>query len=607
MFAIAVVSREVAEAADCSARFGAWVTATDPGGRFFHPMLSEHTPWGWVGVAGAGEGVAEYVLHDGPRAVTRLFVHGLILDSDLLAALRSGQGDGSLVDRVRHADGQFVYAAIRCQPSPHFECGTDSLGMRPMYANDLAAPTVAANYSCLCGLLCDQLRLRPRTVLDFAIKDSVLPNDSVIDGVFRLNRGDTVHLDGARLVLRPCELGDLATTDTSEDKAADSVLRATKALADYPRVPLLGLTGGKDSRLMMALMLAAGVEFESATHHHPCKDTLVARELARSAGVVHWTIDRCRLDVTVALTRYLAMLPYSEGLCSMPEPDEGNTVHDLVAERGMIHVGGLGGEVLRAYWDGPEGGFTEPRQVIDYKFFQQKYDPIYPDSEALEQSREDWYRLVDNGRGVDEFVVSQVAYLDARLRGTISARTNMADYDYAWPLANRKLYHHALHRPRADRQEGNIFEEWIRRLAPDLLKVPWAAGAATYFGGKGLLAGIKRLRIRLGRLGALQRVRGKYHKTREKLRVSGRSSADRLLSAFLSCQGVREWIGQFVSPAGLELLYSGSPSFYSSVTAMFGLYHLDQFLKQLRSGGPGSPRDWRSGALNNIMESYEKA
>ncbi|HOD83293.1 MAG: hypothetical protein BWX88_01712 [Planctomycetes bacterium ADurb.Bin126] len=603
MFAFAAISREVASASECRSRFDLWLDVVDPGHRFFQPLFRSPTAWGWLGVAGGGAPLAQ-ALESRTPGDTRLWVHGLVLNAELNAALERGQDLVSLLSRLRTANGQFLYVLLGGGQAPAFECGTDCLGMRPLYANDLRSPSVVSNYSSLAGVLSGRLDLEAAHVLDFALKDSVLPNASMIQGICRLNRGDAVRLEEATLRVASCEHRNLTRPDVSEDQAVEDILDSLQALPRLGRRLLLGLTGGKDSRLMMAMLMAAKVDFECATHNHPCKDSLLAGQLARRAGARYWPVPRGHSSPGRLLPRYLSLLPFSEGVQPLSDLDPADTVHELAAVRGMVHVGGLGGEVLRGYWDPFEADLHDPGQSLDIKFFQPKFDFLYPPG-AMERSRQAWHALVDDRSGVDEFVCVHVAYLDARLRGTIATRTNAAWYDYAWPLANRLLYAHALGKPRKQRQDGDIFESLIRRLAPSLLEVPWAGGAAGYFGGRGLRNRLRNLRIRLGRVPALQMLRGRLGRLRGMVQPRTPSAAQRILSAFLEERDVQHWLAEIVSPAAVRYLLSGSATFQPALTAFFALYHFGLFLNRLKASSGAAGGDWRAEAAGRILDALE--
>ena len=141
---------------------------------------------------------------------------------------------------------------------------------------------------------------------------------------------------------------------------ADALVAAVAPLRDAGAPVQLSLTGGKDSRLIAAALVKAGVPVTAATHgfaDHP--DVVVAAEIARRLGIEHAvripTAPGQRVDV---LGRIRATVLVADGMLSAFE----NVGRPDPAASPAITAGGHGGELLRGGYaetagrPGPSGG-----------------------------------------------------------------------------------------------------------------------------------------------------------------------------------------------------------------------------------------------------------
>jgi hypothetical protein len=131
---------------------------------------------------------------------------------------------------------------------------------------------------------------------------------------------------------------------------ADALVAAVAPLRDAGEPVQLSLTGGKDSRLIAAALVKAGVRVTGVTHgfaDHP--DVVVAAEIARRLGIEHVvrapTAPGQRVDV---LGRIRATVLVADGMLSAFE----NVGRPDPAAVTAITAGGHGGELLR-------GGYAE--------------------------------------------------------------------------------------------------------------------------------------------------------------------------------------------------------------------------------------------------------
>ena len=133
-------------------------------------------------------------------------------------------------------------------------------------------------------------------------------------------------------------------------EVAEALVAAVAPLRDAGEPVELSLTGGKDSRLIAAALVKAGVPVVAKTHgfdDHP--DVVVAAEIARRLGIEHIaatpTAPGQRVDV---LGRIRATVLVADGMLSAFE----NVGRPDPAAAPALTAGGHGGELLR-------GGYAE--------------------------------------------------------------------------------------------------------------------------------------------------------------------------------------------------------------------------------------------------------
>ena len=146
------------------------------------------------------------------------------------------------------------------------------------------------------------------------------------------------------------------------EAVARALTEAVRPLGGADPPAELSLTGGKDSRLVAAALVAAGVPFRARTHGfagHP--DVVVAGLIAARLGVEH-TVTRPRPpgapDEADVLGRLRAAVLVSDGMLSAFENLGSGFRPDPQAAGGPAETGGHGGELLRggyaqAAWRAP--------------------------------------------------------------------------------------------------------------------------------------------------------------------------------------------------------------------------------------------------------------
>jgi asparagine synthase (glutamine-hydrolysing) len=145
--------------------------------------------------------------------------------------------------------------------------------------------------------------------------------------------------------------GDRAGSGPGGPRAvAEALVAAVAPLRDCGRPVELSLTGGKDSRLVAAALVTAGVPTVARTHGfagHP--DVVVAAEIARRLGIEHVVRTPAAPGQQVdVLARIRATVLVADGMLSAFE----NVGRPDPAASPVVTAGGHGGELLR-------GGYAE--------------------------------------------------------------------------------------------------------------------------------------------------------------------------------------------------------------------------------------------------------
>jgi hypothetical protein len=496
-----------------------------------------------------------------------------------------------------HATGQFL--VLGASEAGGLTFGSDNLGMRPLFVAEARDGFYISNHSSLTGKLVGSTRPDLRFARDLIVNDAVVPSLCMVADVRRIDRGESVLFDAESRRMIGTRAKDQLLDEGSREQALESLRAAARALKTTGRAHLLGLTGGRDSRLAMAAMMSEGVEFETATHGVPCADASAAKQLATLAGVAHHGIRRRTRGLYPSLAKFLKLLPWSDGSINLGMLEDAYTVHDLAADTGRIHLGGLGGEVARAYWDAAESAFQSSAEVIETRFFAPHKKVFYPQAADWQESQERWLDMLNIGWHGDPMVLPQIAYLDARLRGMLGLRTNLCLYDYAWILATPDLYRYALRLPRAERQSGAIFEDLIAALCPKLLSVPWAAGNAGIVHRSGWRGIVRQIKQRAKQSPTAHRIRG---------HLGGRKGADSLsdivVREFLRDPDNCEWIRSWASPEALAAMQTGSPTYRAQTEKCVSVRLAHIALEAVADGADVTRRLWTQRWLQQVMACY---
>ena len=257
------------------------------------------------------------------------------------------------------------------------------------------------------------------------------------------------------------------------ERAVHTLIAAVEALADWPGRPsTVPITAGRDSRLILAAALKAGIDFDTTTGGEPGHpDVEIGKELARVAGVEWKPIDHDPHGSVTSDWRRAADLLWltSSGTASLADA-AGFPFGPRPGGLPLWHSG-QGGEIARSYYG------TDPDALFN-RFLGRRpgrTDILNDDGRRLVRDQIDAFVEEQLAAGIARVDVPDMFYLHRRM-GTWAGPTHGAvEYvrDTTSPLWSRRLLPDLLGLPAEARARGEFHARMLERLAPELARVPY--------------------------------------------------------------------------------------------------------------------------------------
>jgi hypothetical protein len=257
-------------------------------------------------------------------------------------------------------------------------------------------------------------------------------------------------------------------------RLADALLAAAQPLALHDEPVRLGLSGGRDSRLMAAVLRGAGVPLRAQTHGlADDPDVLLATRIARTLGIEHKLLltggDGRPEEITVEhpLVRAHRVIRVCEGMTSAYEQICGYAPY-LMEPR----TSGSGGETLR-------GGFLYDQDDVTPHALRRRVRSVFLAGEkfltaaANERARalhESWAARAET----DGFDVLDKLYLFFRTgRWIVGSHTaTLMNSPYYHPFLDNRVVRETLSLPAEWRHSEEVIFRLIETLAPELANIP---------------------------------------------------------------------------------------------------------------------------------------
>ncbi|MDP2712831.1 MAG: hypothetical protein Q8O56_16605, partial [Solirubrobacteraceae bacterium] len=278
----------------------------------------------------------------------------------------------------------------------------------------------------------------------------------------------------------------------SAEAAARDLVASLRALADWPGRPsMVPVTGGRDSRVILAAALASGIAFQALTAGGDEQaDVRIGRELCAAAGIAHHQFvppgGRWR-GTDPALAAELTRL--RGGTISLAD---GAGFAVLPADRPLaLWHSGQGGEIARGHYGRGRGPAVLVRAALGAQLTgwrPRRPLPLTRTARAhVRAVLREWAdeRLAQGAAPAD---LPQLAYLDLRMGFWAGPSHGAVEWtrDTTSPLWSWKLLAPMLAGSLAERHAETLHRRLVALLAPQLSGVPfedgarWAdAGAAT--------------------------------------------------------------------------------------------------------------------------------
>lgn len=261
---------------------------------------------------------------------------------------------------------------------------------------------------------------------------------------------------------------------------SDLLIQYLDGYSDYIRArhdrELFGLTGGLDSRTLLAPLAAKKVSMTAFTLYRgdknggSPKDIVLAKELSAAAGVEHetLTIDYPGLK-TAYFTEPMQVLRQNTGFIRLNSPYAHCQLHNHFKDRfpgqSLSYSRGFGGELLRGFYQNKVGSIKD----ISPKSFSHAYD-VFPGSGIVRDSFKHF--IASSGykdlQGIDP---NDVFYWEHRMSGWAAlsiAETDITACTYSG-YNSRRLYQAFMVCPFNERTQRQAFRDALTHFMPELL------------------------------------------------------------------------------------------------------------------------------------------
>ena len=381
-------------------------------------------------------------------------------------------------------DGRYV--VVRAAPGV-LELRTDVLGSYPVYSTTATDGTWWAG-----GLVAPLVLLGRDEGVDAGAVASLLacgwPLDGqpAVRGVRRLPRGALLRVEGhgTRTVAPAPEriqAAGLIGARLDAEAAARDLVASYTALADWPGRPsLIALSGGRDSRVVLAAGVASGLPVDAVTAGGADDpEVVVARAACAAVGLRHRLYNASEQWLGSAPERASALVRLRGGTCSLTDA-AGFPVDDVPGAPALWHTG-QGGEIARAAYGRVHGPSVVQAAALIAKvsgWRPGRRPPVALRSlAALHASMTAWARRW-RARGARSSDLMELAYLDLRMGFWAGPAQGAVEWvrDATSPLWSWKMMPALLAGTPGQRRAESFHRAMVATLAPPLADIPFADG-----------------------------------------------------------------------------------------------------------------------------------
>ena len=407
-------------------------------------------------------------------------------------ALFSGRPAGDLDPRGwwEHADrldGRFTGARYD-DDAGELELLSDALGAYPLFTARDGDRVAFSNSAEVLRRLLGTTTVDPASVASLVAGGWSLSGHPMWADVRRVPRGVVLRLaaDGAESLTELLPASTLAewfaASAFDAERASFDLVESVRALAGWPGRPdQVPVTGGRDSRLILAAALRAGIDFQAVTNGaEGDPDVVVAQQLCARAGVAHERFGdpaggssdhRSGAERAAIVTGGTAAAEAPWGIPSRPEPGPLVLWHS-----------GQGGEIARGIYGRPQRPGRSA--IVDhlYRTFVARRpgrpELLSPVGEELVRGQLGSWTAEMLEAGIADADVPDAFYLLQRMSHWAAPGHAVVEWvrDTTSPLWSTRVIPHMLAMPTEQRARELFHLEVLRVLAPELVPVPFADG-----------------------------------------------------------------------------------------------------------------------------------
>ncbi|MDX2029386.1 MAG: hypothetical protein SF339_01870 [Blastocatellia bacterium] len=415
-------------------------------------------------------------------AAAGTWFHADARDEAALLALYARSGIDAI---ARGLEGFFVLVIFDARAA-EYSIVTDLMGSRHCFFRELDGDLAVSTSSLrLAGLA--PAALDPTAVEEYLRTGVIYEERTLFREVRKLAPATIYRIVAGRIVeRRPYWRFDDLETDAIEaaaaaERLAEALVAAAARIGRAFLSPVCDLTGGWDSRAIVAAFLRAGAAFE-ATVSGPVDgaDVTIARRLAARAGISLLHLEpepQLRIDDAVRLT---------DGEADPVEYARIAEIHRRTIGRFDVSINGSYGEIARGYWWEllwPRAGERRPidaRALAAKRYLTAAESPdLYPTGAGLDLVAHLAAILGRSATAERNTAQMDQAYLFVRMQrwqGRIASATDRIRPCLS-PFMFRSVLEAALRTPPRLRRNNRLMRDVIHRLRPDLAAEPLESGA----------------------------------------------------------------------------------------------------------------------------------
>ncbi len=297
------------------------------------------------------------------------------------------------VDRVTpNLEGFFIIVYCDARSREVFVI-TDLTGSRHCFMRDMGN-CVALSSSSLSLAVLDEVTPDQLACEEFLRTGAIYENRTLFREVKKLAPSTIYRFADGALVeeVRYWRISDLDPEAFDGEEAAhtlgEDLIRVAEQIGSIYQRPVCDLTGGYDSRLVVAAFFSAGIKFETAvTGYDIDPDVVISKGLSKLIGAPNM---RFRPGEPIQPEQLKEALLLTDGECDLIEYARVNSLHSHLSTEFDASVNGSCGEIARGYWWNMLFPKMGRREVIDSRRLAAKHyvapccDDLFPPDEGLD-------------------------------------------------------------------------------------------------------------------------------------------------------------------------------------------------------------------------------